>query len=47
MSVSDAEGNVYFSDGKNDSIHFYQPGKPVTLFVELTNGRLAPAPNTF
>ncbi|MHC4176113.1 MAG: SMP-30/gluconolactonase/LRE family protein [Planctomycetota bacterium] len=32
--AADARGNVYFSDGKNDSIHFYEPGKPVELFVD-------------
>jgi len=32
--AADARGNVYFSDGKNDSIHFYEPGKPVKLFVD-------------
>ncbi|GAB6164515.1 SMP-30/gluconolactonase/LRE family protein [Thermostilla marina] len=30
----DAEGNVYFSDGKNDSIHVYRPGKGVERFVD-------------
>lgn len=30
----DADGNVYFSDGKNDTIHYYTPGKPVTVFVD-------------
>ena len=32
--AADAEGNIYFSDGKNDSIHFYEPGKPVSVFVD-------------
>jgi gluconolactonase len=32
--AADAQGNVYFSDGKNDSIHLYRPGKPVELFVD-------------
>ena len=32
--AADARGNVYFSDGKNDSIHFYEVGKGVTLFVD-------------
>ncbi len=31
--AADAEGNVYFSDGKNDSIHVYRPGRGVELFV--------------
>ena len=31
--AADAEGNVYFSDGKNDSIHLYRPGRGVTVFV--------------
>jgi gluconolactonase len=31
--AADVAGNVYFSDGQNNSIHFYQPGKPVELFV--------------
>lgn len=32
--AADAQGNVYFSDGKNDTIHLYQPGKPVEVFVD-------------
>jgi len=32
--AADAEGNVYFSDGKNDSIHLYRPGRGVSLFVD-------------
>lgn len=32
--AADAEGNVYFSDGKNDTIHLWQPGKPVAVFVD-------------
>ena len=31
--AADARGNVYFSDGKKDSIHFYEVGKPVVPFV--------------
>jgi gluconolactonase len=31
--AADAEGNVYFSDGRNDSIHFYRVGHPVELFT--------------
>jgi gluconolactonase len=31
--AADAEGNVYFSDGKNNSIHLYRPGQPVAVFV--------------
>jgi len=31
--AADAQGNVYFSDGRNDSIHFYEIGKPVRPFV--------------
>jgi len=31
--AADAEGNVYFSDGKNDTIHFYKVGRPVVPFV--------------
>lgn len=31
--AADAQGNVYFSDGQNDSIHVYEPGKGVRLFV--------------
>ncbi len=31
--AADAEGNVYFSDGKNDSIYVYRVGKGVELFV--------------
>lgn len=32
--AADAEGNVYFSDGKKDSIHIYRPGHGVELFVD-------------
>ncbi len=32
--AADARGNVYFSDGQHNSIHFYEIGKPVVLFVE-------------
>ncbi len=31
--AADGLGNVYFSDGQNDSIHFCEIGKPITLFV--------------
>ena len=31
--AADSLGNVYFSDGKNDSIHFYEIGKHVVPFV--------------
>ncbi|GAB6185148.1 SMP-30/gluconolactonase/LRE family protein [Thermopirellula anaerolimosa] len=31
--AADAEGNVYFSDGKKDSIHVYRPDRGVELFV--------------
>jgi gluconolactonase len=31
--AADKEGNIYFSDGRNDTIHFYRPGKPVEVFV--------------
>ncbi|MGQ9605059.1 MAG: SMP-30/gluconolactonase/LRE family protein [Thermogutta sp.] len=31
--AADAEGNVYFSDGKNDSIYVYRTGRGVELFV--------------
>jgi gluconolactonase len=31
--TADAQGNVYFSDGMNDSIYYYQPGKPVVRFI--------------
>ncbi len=31
--AADQVGNVYFSDGKNDSIYSWEVGKPVTLFV--------------
>jgi len=31
--AADADGNVYFSDGKNDSIYVYREGKGVELFV--------------
>jgi len=32
--AADSRGDVYFSDGKNDSIHYYQLGTPVELFVD-------------
>ena len=32
--AADADGNVYFSDGKNNTIHFYQIGKAVQVFVD-------------
>ena len=35
--TADARGNVYFSDGMKDAIHFYQPGKPVVKFVASTD----------
>jgi len=31
--AADAVGNIYFSDGTNDSIHFYAHGRPVEVFV--------------
>jgi len=31
--AADRHGNVYFSDGKNDSIYCWEIGKPVTIFV--------------
>ncbi|HOA52556.1 MAG TPA: SMP-30/gluconolactonase/LRE family protein [Thermogutta sp.] len=31
--AADGEGNVYFSDGKNDSIYVYRVGQGVELFV--------------
>ena len=32
--AADAQGNVYFSDGQNNTIHFYELGKSVTVFVD-------------
>jgi len=32
--AADGRGNIYFSDGKKDSIHYYEVGKPVALFVD-------------
>jgi gluconolactonase len=32
--AADEAGNVYFSDGKNDSIHFWEVGRPVVRFVD-------------
>ncbi len=32
--AADAQGNVYFSDGRNNTIHYYEPGKPVSVFVD-------------
>jgi gluconolactonase len=31
--AADALGNVYFSDGANDSIHFWEVGRPVVRFA--------------
>ena len=31
--AADQNGNVYFSDGKNDSIYLWEVGKPVAIFV--------------
>jgi gluconolactonase len=31
--AGDSQGNVYFSDGQNNSIYFYEAGKGVRLFV--------------
>ena len=31
--AADSRGNVYFSDGQNDSIHYCELGKPVVRFV--------------
>ena len=31
--AADAVGNIYFSDGAKDSIHFYAYGRPVEIFV--------------
>jgi len=32
--AADARGDVYFSDGRNDSIHRWSPGRAVELFVD-------------
>jgi len=32
--AADAEGNVYFSDGRNDSIFCYRPGRGIALFAD-------------
>jgi gluconolactonase len=32
--TADREGNVFFSDGRNNSIYRWQPGRPVTLFSD-------------
>lgn len=32
--AADRRGNVYFSDGKNDSIYYWEVGKPVVRFVD-------------
>lgn len=32
--AADARGTVYFSDGRNDSIHCWEEGRPVALFVD-------------
>ncbi|HXK58675.1 MAG TPA: SMP-30/gluconolactonase/LRE family protein [Acidobacteriota bacterium] len=31
--AADREGNVYFSDGQNNTIYFYKLGNPVSVFV--------------
>lgn len=31
--AADVAGNVYFSDGKTNAIHYYEPGRPVALFT--------------
>lgn len=31
--AADARGNIYFSDGRNDSIHYYEIGRPIVPFV--------------
>jgi gluconolactonase len=31
--AADQNGNVYFSDGRNNSIYYWEVGKPVSLFV--------------
>ncbi len=32
--AADAQGNVYFSDGKHDSIYYWEVGKPPGLFTD-------------
>jgi len=32
--AADAVGNIYFSDGTKDTIHFYAYGRPVEVFVD-------------
>lgn len=32
--AADSQGNIYFSDGKNNTIHFYEVGKGVSVFVD-------------
>ena len=32
--AADRHGNVFFSDGQNNSIHRWEPGRPVTLFTD-------------
>jgi gluconolactonase len=32
--AADRRGNVYFSDGQNNSIYFWEVGKPVALFAK-------------
>lgn len=31
--AADAQGNVYFSDGRNSAIHFWEVGRPIVPFV--------------
>jgi gluconolactonase len=32
--TADRDGNVFFSDGQNNSIYHWQPGRPVALFTD-------------
>ena len=32
--TADRQGNVYFSDGRNDSIYYWEVGRPVVRFVD-------------
>jgi len=38
--AADGEGNVYFSDGKHDSIHYWQAGRPPLLFTDQSTAAI-------
>jgi gluconolactonase len=44
--AADQQGNVYFSDGKNDSIYYWEVGKPPVLFVDHSTDAIGMMLNT-